>query len=188
MRVISGTARGRRLREPAGSEIRPTTDKVKESVFNIIQFDVEGRRVLDLFAGTGQLGIEALSRGAASAVFTDVSPQAIRLVRQNLETCGFSDRAQVLQTDAQVYLAGCGKFDIVFLDPPYDTDLLDRTLSAIFQFDILRQNGIIICECRAEHPILEVPEPYFSGRQYRYGQIKLSLITRGVTAGVSEGR
>ena len=95
MRVITGTARGRRLKELQGMETRPTTDKVKESLFSIIQFDIEGRRVLDLFAGTGQLGIEALSRGAAEAVFVDRRPDAVRLVQENLALCGFTDRARV---------------------------------------------------------------------------------------------
>ena len=95
MRVITGTARGRRLKELQGMDTRPTTDKVKESMFSILQFDIEGRRVLDLFAGTGQLGIEALSRGAAEAVFVDKRADAVKLVRDNLELCGLLDRARV---------------------------------------------------------------------------------------------
>jgi len=188
MRVISGTARGRRLREPAGIEIRPTTDKVKEAVFNIVQFDVEGRRVLDLFAGTGQLGVEALSRGAASAVFVDSAPQAVKLVKQNLEICGFSDRAQVIHADSVGYLAHSDAFDLVFVDPPYDADLLDRALFSIFQFDILRRNGIMICESRADRRIGEVPAPYRIVKQYRYGQVKLTLITRDAEESVCEER
>ena len=92
MRVITGTARGRKLLEPSGMEVRPTTDMVKEAMFNIVQFDIEGRRVLDLFAGTGQLGIEALSRGAAECVFVDESPKSLKLVRANLERCGLRGR------------------------------------------------------------------------------------------------
>ena len=98
MRVITGTARGRKLREPKNMDIRPTTDKVKESLFSIIQFDIEGRRVLDLFAGTGQLGIEALSRGAKSVTFVDQSNDAIAIVRENLEHCGFA--ATVVRDDS----------------------------------------------------------------------------------------
>ena len=118
MRVITGSARGRRLKELTGMETRPTTDKVKESLFSIIQFDIEGRRVLDLFAGTGQLGIEALSRGAASAVFIDRRADAVRLVKDNLELCGLSDRASVRCGDAMSYLRSGEKFDLIFLDPP----------------------------------------------------------------------
>ena len=124
MRVITGTARGRKLREPSGMDIRPTTDVVKEAVFNIIQFDIEGRRVLDLFAGTGQLGIEALSRGAADCVFVDESREAVSIVKENLAKCRFT--AKVVQTDSIGYLRGAGKFDMIFLDPPYDSDMLDR--------------------------------------------------------------
>ena len=116
MRVITGKARGRRLREPKGMDIRPTTDMVKEAVFNILQFELEGARVLDLFAGTGQLGIEALSRGAAEAVFVDGSSAAVKIVRENLKLCGFE--ARVLQGDAIGYLPSLGRFDVVFLDPP----------------------------------------------------------------------
>ena len=124
MRVITGTARGRRLKELQGMETRPTTDKVKESLFSIIQFDIEGRRVLDLFAGTGQLGIEALSRGAAEAVFVDRRPDAVRLVQENLALCAFTDRARVKSGDALAYLKSGEKFDLIFLDPPYAADLL----------------------------------------------------------------
>ena len=120
MRVITGSARGRRLLELAGGETRPTADRVKEGVFNIIQFDIEGRRVLDLFAGTGQLGVEALSRGAAEAVFVEQRRDAARLVTENLKLTGLADRARVVNGDALSYLAGAGeRFDIVFIDPPY---------------------------------------------------------------------
>ena len=145
MRVITGTARGRRLRTPENYDIRPTTDNVKESLFNIIQFDVEGRKVLDLFAGTGQLGIECLSRGADSVVFVDESREAVNIVKDNLKTCGLS--ASVLQMDALSYLRGCGKFDLIFVDPPYDSNLYEEVLKIINSVDILSDGGIIICEC-----------------------------------------
>ena len=126
MRVITGSARGRRLNELKGTQTRPTTDKVKESIFNCIQFDVEDARVLDLFAGTGQLGIEALSRGAQSAVFVDRRTDAVKLIRENLALCRLSDRAQVVCGDSMGYLSSLRtKFDIVFLDPPYAEDLLE---------------------------------------------------------------
>jgi len=172
MRVITGTARGRKLKEPVGSDIRPTTDMVKESVFNIVQFDIEGRQVLDLFAGTGQLGIEALSRGADSAVFVDQSAEALKLVRANLEHCGFT--AQVIQGDSIAYLARCGKFDLIFLDPPYDGDLLDKALQNIFAFDILSDGGIIVCEYRQGRTLPEPPGQY-SVRDYRYGKVRVTV-------------
>jgi len=181
MRVITGTARGRRLREPANMDIRPTTDVVKESLFNIIQFDIEGRRVLDLFAGTGQLAIEALSRGAKSAVLVDNSREALDIVRYNLSHCSFESTARIVSADALDYLERCGKgsFDIIFLDPPYDSDLTDKCLEKIIKFDILSEGGIIICETRKETELKPLSEPYFTGKSYRYGKIKLTLCGRG---------
>ena len=120
MRVITGTARGRVLRTLEGEDVRPTTDRVKEAVFSIIQFEIEGRRVLDLFAGSGQLGIEALSRGAASATFVDMSKDSLSAVKYNLEHTKLGDNAKVVQTDALSFLKLTkDKFDLVFLDPPY---------------------------------------------------------------------
>lgn len=106
-------------------ETRPTTDRVKEGLFNVLQFDIEGRRVLDLFAGTGQLGIECLSRGAASAVFVDKRPDAVKLIRENLKLCDLTDRARVVAGDSMEFLKSVReKFDLVLLDPPYQAGLL----------------------------------------------------------------
>ena len=160
MRVITGSARGRRLKELTGMETRPTTDKVKESLFSIIQFDIEGRRVLDLFAGTGQLGIEALSRGAASAVFIDRRADAVRLVKDNLELCGLSDRASVRCGDAMSYLRSGEKFDLIFLDPPYAAGLLGPALEEIARFDICREHGIIVAESALETALPALAPPY----------------------------
>ena len=182
MRVITGSARGRRLKELTGMETRPTTDKVKESLFSIIQFDIEGRRVLDLFAGTGQLGIEALSRGAASAVFIDRRADAVRLVKDNLELCGLSDRASVRCGDAMSYLRSGEKFDLIFLDPPYDTGLLDKALANVVQFDILAEGGIIVCESRREKELPQLPRPYYLLTERSYGKIKLTLYGKGTHA------
>jgi 16S rRNA (guanine966-N2)-methyltransferase len=173
MRVITGTARGRKLKAPENYDIRPTTDVVKEAVFNIVQFDVEGRRVLDLFAGTGQLGIETLSRGAESCIFVDSDKAATTIVRDNLKTCGLE--GQVLQADALGYLDGCGKFDLIFIDPPYDSGLYDEVLQKINLVDILSDGGIIICESRRETPMPAVSAPYFAGREYVYGKVKISV-------------
>ena len=179
MRVITGTARGRRLSELKGTETRPTTDKVKESVFNCIQFDVEDARVLDLFAGTGQLGIEALSRGAQSAVFVDKRTEAAKLVRDNLALCGFSDRAQVVCGDAMGYLSSLRtKFDIIFLDPPYEAELLERSLAHIAGFDILAPRGIIVAESPLDKALPALGAPYGVYREYRYGRIKVTIYHR----------
>ena len=173
MRVITGTARGRKLNEPKNMDIRPTTDKVKESIFNIVQFDIEGRRVLDLFAGTGQLGIEALSRGAKSATFVDESNEAIRIVKSNLEHCGLV--GEVVRDDAVAFLSHCGKYDVIFLDPPYKSGLMDAVLRKIITFDILSDGGIIICETDSETEITPLKEPYSVGRVYKYGKVKLTV-------------
>ena len=178
MRVITGTARGRKIKVPEGLEIRPTTDMVKESVFNIIQFDIEGRRVLDMFAGTGQLGIEALSRGAASAVFVDRDQTAVKLVRENLKLTQLEANASVINADSIEYLKRGEKFDIVFMDPPYDTDLLNRSILVANEFDILKENGIIVCESKVEKPMPELLEPYKKLREYKYGKIKITTYSR----------
>ena len=173
MRVITGTARGRRLKTPENYDIRPTTDNVKESVFNIIQFDIEGRRVLDLFAGTGQLGIECLSRGAAEAVFIDENMAAVKIVKENLKTCGFT--AAVLQQDALSYLRHCGKFDLIFVDPPYDSRLYESVLETINSVDILSDGGIILCESRREKTLPDMRAPYRKKKEYNYGRVKLTV-------------
>lgn len=151
MRVITGSARGVRLKTPVGLKTRPTTDRVKEAVFSMIQFEIEGRSFLDLFAGTGQMGIEALSRGAAQAVFVDGWKDACNLVRENLRLARLSDRARVVQGDYLSFLQSCRQqFDIIFLDPPYAEVFLENALKKISEIDILSDRGIIICERPAE--------------------------------------
>ena len=176
MRVITGSARGRRLKTPDNYDIRPTADNVKEAVFNILQFDVEGRRVLDLFAGTVQLGIEALSRGAASAVYIYRDRAAVQIVKENLKICGLS--GTVLCGDSLTYLKNCGRFDLVFVDPPYDSGLYDEVLLLINQIDILSEGGIIIVEARRETPLPDMTAPYRRLREYRYGKVKICTYTR----------
>ena len=163
MRVITGTARGRRLREPEGMATRPTTDNVKESMFNLIQ-----------------LGIEALSRGARSAVFVDESRAAVQLVRANLALCRL--QGDVVQGESLGYLRTCGKFDLIFLDPPYDTGLLDKALENVVQFDILAEGGIIVCESRREKVLPQLRAPYHLLTERNYGKIKLTLYGKGIHA------
>ena len=178
MRVISGSVRGRRLKTPENYDIRPTTDNVKESLFNIIQFDIEGRRVLDLFAGTGQLGIECLSRGADSVVFIDQSREAVKIIRENLKSCGLS--APVLQQDALSYLRHCGRFDLVFVDPPYDSGLYESVLETINSVDILSDGGIILCESRREKTLPDMRVPYRKKKEYNYGRVKLTVYIKDI--------
>ena len=129
MRVITGTARGHKLLAPEGYDTRPTTDKVKEAICSALQFDFPYTTVLDLFAGSGQMGIEALSRGAERAVFTDSDPKAIACIRTNVQACQFAQHSEILRTDALSYLQRCTqKFDIAFLDPPYNQGILQQIL------------------------------------------------------------
>ena len=176
MRVITGTARGRRLRTLEGNDVRPTTDRVKEAVFSVIQFDIEGRRILDLFAGSGQMGIEALSRGASEAVFVDSSPNSIAVVRENLRTCGLNGAAVVVQGDALSYLApraGRHEFDYAFLDPPYGRGILQSALPAVAS--AMKPGGAIICESPAEEELPGTVGNFAITRQYRYGRIKVTF-------------
>lgn len=184
MRVITGTARGRRLMTPESYDIRPTTDNVKEALFNIIQFDIEGRRVLDLFAGTGQLGIECLSRGAKECVFVDESSAAVKIIKANLKTCGLS--GTVMQTEAVSFLRSAGKFDIIFIDPPYASPVYEDVLKIINSVDILSDGGIIICEAAHDRPLPDMTRPYAKIREYRYGKVKLcKYIKPSLSAGDS---
>ena len=172
MRVITGKARGKKLKEPSNYDIRPTTDKVKESIFNIIQFDIEGRKVLDLFAGTGQLGIECLSRGAESVTFVDQSKEAISIVKSNLKTCELEGR--VVQDDSIAFLNRGGKYDVIIIDPPYATELVNKALSVINSVDILSEGGIIVCESSKEKELIPMQSPYFMKKTYSYGKVKIT--------------
>ena len=179
MRVITGLAKGRRLDELPGLDTRPTAARVKEGLFSAIQFDIEGRRVLDLFAGTGQLGIECLSRGAAFCDFVDSAPAAMKIVRKNVSACGFEDRAAFHGRDFAAFLGRCREeYGLIFLDPPYASGNLERALERITDIDIVAGNGIIVCESPAEHPMPEPAVPYEKGGEYRYGKIKVTLYRR----------
>lgn len=179
MRVITGTARGRRLGELKGRETRPTAGKVKEGVFSALQFDIEGRRVLDLFAGTGQMGIEALSRGAESCVFVDRRRDAAQLVRDNLAACSLADRARVVCGDALEYLTAVRtRFDLIFLDPPYADDTLERAVAQIARLDLLAPCGIIVAESPVEKVLPDPGAPFHVSREYRYGGIKVTVYRR----------
>lgn len=181
MRVITGTARGKHLEELPGLDTRPTTARVKEGLFSAIQFDIEGRRVLDLFAGTGQLGIEALSRGAAFCDFVDSASAAMKIVQRNVRACGLEDRAAFHQQDFSAFLGRAGeKYGLIFLDPPYASGNLERALERIAAIDIVVGNGIIVCESPADHRLPELSPPYEKGREYCYGKLKVTLYHRRV--------
>ena len=176
MRVITGKARGVQLKTPNGMQTRPTTDRVKEAMFSIIQFDLPGKRVLDLFGGTGQLGIEALSRGAKSAVFVDACDSACRLIHENLRRTRMEPEGKVVRSDYLTYLERCReKFDIIFLDPPYAEVFLENALKRITEIDILQSGGIIV----AERPVgkdLSMTFPGFTrSKDYKYGNTLLTI-------------
>lgn len=176
MRVITGKARGVQLKTPEGMLTRPTTDRVKEALFSIIQFEVPGASVLDLFGGTGQLGIEALSRGAKRAVFVDAREESCRLIRENLKRTGLEQGASVVRSDYLAYLERCReKFEIIILDPPYAEVFLENALKRITEIDILQSDGIIV----TERPLgKELPwdfENYTRSKDYKYGKTLLTI-------------
>ncbi len=178
MRIITGIARGKQLKTLDGNDVRPTSQKVKEAVFSAIQFDIEGRRVLDLFAGSGQLGLEALSRGAESAVFVDNSNASVKVIKQNIESTGFGDKSKVYLSDYSSFTAiSRDMFDIVFLDPPYSKGLLVPSIKAVLP--LMSDFGIIICEYP---PQVEIPESiggFAVYRTYHYGKINVSIYRKG---------
>ena len=174
MRVITGTARGHKLLTPEGLDTRPTTDKVKEAVCSALQFDFPGAKVLDLFAGSGQMGIEALSRGASGAVFIDADPRALACIKQNVKACGFSERSAVLRSDAVSYLQRTTeRFDIAFLDPPYRHDILPQVLPLLAEK--MQKNGIIVCEHEPECKLSERILYFDLQKQKKYGKIIISI-------------
>ena len=180
MRVITGKARGVTLKTPEGLQTRPTTDRVKEALFSIIQFDIPAASVLDLFGGTGQLGIEALSRGARRAVFVDESDKACRLIQENLRRTRMEGEGTVVRGDYLAYLSRCReKFDIIFLDPPYAEVFLENALKRITEIDILQSGGIIV----TERPLgKELPfefEGYTRSKDYKYGNTLITLYRKG---------
>ena len=178
LRVITGTARGTRLAAPEGVDTRPTTDKVKEAIFSAIQFELEGVRFLDLFAGSGQMGIEALSRGAKSCVFVDSSRAAVRVIAENLQKTGLSAQASLLCTDAGQYLTRqTEKFDFIFLDPPYHQGIPQRLFGLLEP--MLAKGGVVILETASDETPPEAPEFLHLYRQYRYGHILITIYHKG---------
>lgn len=175
MRVIAGQKRGKKLDRLKDEAVRPTTDKVKESVFNVIQFDVAGANFLDLFAGSGQIGIEALSRGARQATFVDENRAAISVIKKNLIATDFMARATVVNADSVLFLKKQRErlFDIAFLDPPYKSEDLDTAL--LLLPEVMAKGGIIICE----HPVdLDLPldlANFRLNKAYKYGKIAVSI-------------
>lgn len=179
MRVITGISRGMRLKTVPGNDIvRPTSEKIKEAIFSAIQFDIEGRRILDLFAGCGQLGIEALSRGAKSAVFVDASEISLNVVKENLRTTKLEENAVAIRSDYETYLARCNDvFDIAFLDPPYRAGLLEKALRSTAQ--VMSDYGIIICEHPADISLPLSVDGFTVTKNYKFGNIIVTVYRKG---------
>ena len=177
MRIISGKYRGKNLKEFDLTTTKPTTDRVKESIFNIIQFDVPEAKVIDLFAGSGQLGIEALSRGADSCVFVDASSKSISVVEENLKITNFREKAKTVRSDALGYLDRViEKYDIALLDPPYKAGLMEDAIERIAPH--INENGVIVCETGSEEFLPENIEG-FTSKRYKYGKIALTVYRKG---------
>ena len=176
MRVVAGRAKGAVLKTPDGMLTRPTSDRVKEAMFSIIQFDLPGADVLDLFGGTGQLGIEAISRGAKSATFVDSREDACRLIRENLKRTGMEKESRVVRGDYLEFLKrNRGSFDIILLDPPYAEEYLENSLKLITEIDILQSGGIIIAERPLGKDLSLDFEGYTRSRDYKYGNTLLTV-------------
>ncbi len=174
MRVITGSARGMSLKTLEGITTRPTSEKVKEAVFSAVQFEIEGARVLDLFAGSGQLGIEALSRGAKSAVFVDSDKNAVKIIQANIEKTGFSEKSQVYPRDCFSFLgANRELFDIVFLDPPYAAGILTEAIEKVSGF--VDTKGIVICEHSRDDTLPEESGGLKKYREYKYGKTAVTI-------------
>ncbi len=180
MRVITGKARGVNLKTPDGMQTRPTTDRVKEALFSIINFDIPGARVLDLFGGTGQLGIEALSRGAKSATFVDAGDAACKLIRENLRRTKMEADGKVVRSDYMDYLNRCrDNYDIIFLDPPYAEVFLENSLKRITEIDILQSGGIIVTERPLGKDLPWEFEGFSRSKDYKYGKTLLTIYRKG---------
>ena len=170
MRVITGTARGRKLKTLEGEDIRPTTDMVKEAIFSVIQFELDEARVLDLFCGSGQLGIEAISRGAKECRFVDVSAESINCAKENVINCKMNDKCSFTQSDSIDFLRMARMtFDIAFLDPPYRKGLLEKVLPLLAPK--MSERGIIVCEHENGLVLPDEFDRLKKHKTYRYGKI-----------------
>lgn len=179
MRIITGSAKGIRLDTLEGLDTRPTAERVKESVFSMLQFEIENRRVLDLFAGSGQLGLEALSRGAAACTFVEKSLDAMEIVKKNARKTKLVDKCKILNVDYKDYLRGSKtreKFDIIFLDPPYSQKIIPDILDSIVKNDILNVNGKVVCE--SEDDIEYSCTGLETVKHSKYGRVYITVLCK----------
>ncbi len=179
MRIITGTAKGAKLETLDGLDTRPTTERVKESIFSMLQFELEGRRVLDLFAGSGQLGLEALSRGALSCTFVEKALDAMEIVKKNAKKTRLFDRCKILNLDYKDYLKSARsgeKFDIIFLDPPYRQKIIPEILETISRKDLVAPFGKIICE--SEDDVEYFAEGFETVKHNKYGRVYITVLCK----------
>jgi 16S rRNA (guanine966-N2)-methyltransferase len=181
MRIISGTSKGRKLVTPRSQFLRPTSDRVKESIFNILQDEIVGKVVLDLFAGTGNLGIEALSRGAKKTIFIEKGRQALRLIQRNLTQFGLEERSEILPKDANraigILKQKGESFDLILMDPPYLKGLIQKTLMKLNSHQIYHKDSILVIEHNRREPLSIVMEGWNLIRQRRIGDTLISFLT-----------
>jgi 16S rRNA (guanine966-N2)-methyltransferase len=179
MRVIAGSHKGRRLLSPAANDIRPTSGRVKEALFSILGDRISGASMLDLFAGTGAIGIEALSRGAARAIFVEAHPASLKLLKTNLDQCGLFGNTEVYPGELRTFLQHAARtgltFDIIFADPPYCDDSASTLLPLLGQSAMILPHTVVILEHPTKHQIPPQVGPLNRVRQYRYGDTSLSL-------------
>lgn len=178
MRVISGSAKGRKLKAPKG-KIRPLSDQAKEGLFNIVQARVSGAYFLDLFAGTGSVGLEALSRGATLSIFVELERSHVRVVRENIADCQLEDRSEVYALDVlkalKILKRKGAKFDIIFLGAPYGNPALEKALEELADGSLLKDNGLVIAECRFKHALAQEFGKLTAKRAVRYGDTILTF-------------
>lgn len=181
MRIISGTSKGRKLVTPRDHSLRPTSDRVKESIFNILQDKLEGKIVLDLFAGTGNLGIEALSRGAEKTIFVEKGRQALRLIQRNLTLFGLKERSEIFSKDANRAIAILKQkgesFDLILMDPPYEKGLIQKTLTTLNSNQIFHKDSIVVIEHNRREPLPRTLDGWNLIRQRRIGETVISFLT-----------
>jgi 16S rRNA (guanine(966)-N(2))-methyltransferase RsmD len=191
MRIISGTSKGRKLVTPRSQSLRPTSDRVKESLFNILREEMEGKLVLDLFAGTGNLGIEALSRGAEKTIFVEKRRQAIRLIQKNLAQCGLEERSEILPKDSSraigILKERGESFDLILMDPPYEKGWIQRTLRKLNSHPIYHEDSILVIEHTRREPLPQPMEGWNLIRQQQIGDTLLSFLIPREKANLTEG-
>ena len=187
MRVISGASKGRRLATQRGHVLRPTSARIKESIFGILGEDVEGKRVLDLFAGTGNLGIEALSRGARKAVFVEQGRQALRLIQKNLSQCGMERQSEILPKDAiravGILKARGDSFDLIFMDPPYGRGWVEKTFEKLNAHRIYHESTLLVVQRDRREPLPETLEGWDLIRERRIGDTIVSFLAPSFSSG-----